>query len=163
LAGRLCLVGSRRWARRPLRCHRALRRRLVRGARDRRRRVAVSRADTARWRARSHRVRGRPARVAARGDGAQRAATPLTRAEAVMDVRDVTRHRGEGFRVLEQTDRSQTAVMTISPGEDAGPEETRRADQIIYIVEGDDPVRRASSRPQPGRAPLFFVTIYAPP
>jgi mannose-6-phosphate isomerase-like protein (cupin superfamily) len=68
-----------------------------------------------------------------------------------MDVRDVTRHRGEFFRVLQQTDRSQTAVMTISPGEDAGPEETRRADQIIYIVEGDDPVRRASSRPQPGR------------
>ena len=37
-----------------------------------------------------------------------------------MDVRDVTRHRGEFFRVLQQTDRSQTAVMTISPGEDAG-------------------------------------------
>jgi len=37
-----------------------------------------------------------------------------------MDVRDVTRHRGEFSRVLQQTDRSQTAVMTISPGEDAG-------------------------------------------
>jgi hypothetical protein len=36
-----------------------------------------------------------------------------------MDVRDVTRHRGEFFRVLQQTDRSQTAVMTIPPGEDA--------------------------------------------
>jgi len=37
-----------------------------------------------------------------------------------MDVRDVTRHRGEFFRALQQTDRSQTAVKTISPGEDAG-------------------------------------------
>ncbi|HEY3100433.1 MAG TPA: cupin domain-containing protein [Methylomirabilota bacterium] len=99
-----------------------------------------------------------------------------------MDVRDVTRHRGEFFRVLQQTDRSQTAVMTIPPGQDAGPEETHRADQIIYIVEGeaalrvDDEERRVSAGAlvmipagarhhvrNPGRAPLFFVTIYAPP
>jgi mannose-6-phosphate isomerase-like protein (cupin superfamily) len=99
-----------------------------------------------------------------------------------MDVRDVTRYRGEFFRVLQQTDRSQTAVMTIAPGEDAGPEETHRADQIIYIVEGDalmrveDEERRAAAGSlvmipagarhhvrNAGRAPLFFVTVYAPP
>jgi mannose-6-phosphate isomerase-like protein (cupin superfamily) len=99
-----------------------------------------------------------------------------------MDVRDVTRYRGEFFRVLQQTERSQTAVMTIAPGEDAGPEETHRADQIIYIVEGDALVRveaeerRAAAGSllmipagaphhvrNAGRAPLFFVTIYAPP
>ena len=99
-----------------------------------------------------------------------------------MDVRDVTRHRGEFFRVLQQTDRSQTAVMTIPPGEDAGPQETHRADQIIYIVEGEAALRVDSEERRggagalvmipagaphhvrnPGRAPLFFVTIYAPP
>jgi len=99
-----------------------------------------------------------------------------------MDVRDVTRYRGEFFRVLQQTERSQTAVMTIAPGEDAGPEETHRADQIIYIVEGDalvgveDEERRAGAGSlvmipagarhhvhNAGRSPLFFVTIYAPP
>jgi mannose-6-phosphate isomerase-like protein (cupin superfamily) len=99
-----------------------------------------------------------------------------------VDVSDVTRYRGEFFRVLQQTERSQTAVMTIAPGEDAGPEETHRADQIIYIVEGDalvrveDEERRAGAGSlvmipagarhhvhNAGRAPLFFVTIYAPP
>jgi mannose-6-phosphate isomerase-like protein (cupin superfamily) len=99
-----------------------------------------------------------------------------------VDVRDVTRYRGEFFRVLQQTERSQTAVMTIAPGQDAGPEETHRADQIIYIVEGDalvrveDEERRAGAGSlvmipagarhhlhNVGHAPLFFVTIYTPP
>jgi mannose-6-phosphate isomerase-like protein (cupin superfamily) len=99
-----------------------------------------------------------------------------------MDVRDVLRHRGEFFRVLQQTERSQTAVMTIGPGEDAGPEETHRADQIIYIVEGEALVRVGDEEQRaaagalvmipagarhhvhnPGRVALFFVTIYAPP
>jgi len=99
-----------------------------------------------------------------------------------MDVRDVARYRGEFFRVLQQTARSQTAVMTIAPGEDAGPEETHQADQIIYIVEGDalvridDEQRRAGAGSlvmipagarhhvhNAGRVPLFFVTVYAPP
>jgi mannose-6-phosphate isomerase-like protein (cupin superfamily) len=99
-----------------------------------------------------------------------------------MDVRDITRYRGEFFRVLQQTERSQTAVMTIAGGEDGGPEETHRADQIIYIVEGeavlrvDDEERRVAAGAlvvipagtrhhvrNPARAPLFLVTVYAPP
>ena len=99
-----------------------------------------------------------------------------------MDVRDITRYRGEFFRVLQRTERSQTAVMTIAAGEDAGPEETHRADQIIYIVEGEAMLRvngderrvgagalvviPAGARHHvrnPGRAPLFLVTVYAPP
>ena len=99
-----------------------------------------------------------------------------------MDVCDITRYRGEFFRVLQTTQRSQTAVMTIAAGEDAGPEETHRADQIIYVVEGqaalrvDGDERRvgagglvvipAGARHHvgnPGREPLFFVTVYAPP
>ena len=72
-----------------------------------------------------------------------------------MDVVDTLAHRGRFFRVLQQTSRSQTAVMTIAPGEDAGPEEEHAGDQVIYVVEGEALV--------PGTQPLFFVTIYAPP
>ena len=46
-----------------------------------------------------------------------------------MDVVDVTKHRGEFFRVLQQTKRSQTAVMTIGPGQGAGSK-TRRAGPV---------------------------------
>jgi mannose-6-phosphate isomerase-like protein (cupin superfamily) len=99
-----------------------------------------------------------------------------------MDVVDVTKHRGEFFRVLQQTRRSQTAVMTIAPGADAGPAETHGADQIVYVIEGEaditvgDEARRtgpgglvmipAGARHHvrnPGRAALFFLTVYAPP
>jgi len=102
-----------------------------------------------------------------------------------MDVVDVFEHRGEFFTVLQETTRSQTGVMTIAPGADAGPEERHEADQIIYVVyvvEGEAAVRvgekehraRAGSLVtiaagtrhhvrNTGRTPLFFVTVYAPP
>ena len=95
---------------------------------------------------------------------------------------DIARHRGQFFAVLQETARSQTAVMTIGPGQDAGPEETHEADQIIYVVEGEAVIRiegtehRAASGAcalipagarhhvrNPGTGPLFFLTIYAPP
>src|SRR5262245_12449817 len=47
---------------------------------------------------------------------------------------DVTRYRGRFFEVLQQTERSQTAVMTIAPGEEAGPEETHAGDQILFVL-----------------------------
>jgi mannose-6-phosphate isomerase-like protein (cupin superfamily) len=91
-------------------------------------------------------------------------------------------HRGAFFRVLQHTAHSQTAVMTIAPGADAGPEEEHDGDQIIYVVEGEAIVRVAGKEQQagpgalvmipahtphhvrnPGRSPLFFVTVYAPP
>jgi mannose-6-phosphate isomerase-like protein (cupin superfamily) len=99
-----------------------------------------------------------------------------------MDVVDTTRHRGRFFRVLQQTERSQTAVMTIAAGADAGPEERHDGDQIVYVVEGEAIVRigEAEHRAGPGalvmipagarhhvrnagRAPLFLVTVYTPP
>jgi mannose-6-phosphate isomerase-like protein (cupin superfamily) len=91
-------------------------------------------------------------------------------------------HRGEFFRVLQETARSQTAVMTVAPGQDAGPEETHAADQILYVIEGEAEVRigeeRAAAGPgtlvvipagtlhhvrSVGPSPLFFLTVYAPP
>jgi mannose-6-phosphate isomerase-like protein (cupin superfamily) len=99
-----------------------------------------------------------------------------------MDVVDTLAHRGRFFRVLQQTARSQTAVMTIDPGADGGPEEEHDGDQVIYVVEGEGLIRigdrehkaaagalvmiPAHTRHQvknPGRGPLFFVTVYAPP
>ena len=99
-----------------------------------------------------------------------------------MDVVDTERHRGEFFRVLQQTARTQTAVMTIAPGADGGPEEQHEGDQVVYVVDGEAVVRigdrehRASRGAlvvipagtrhhvrNPGRAPLFFVSVYAPP
>ena len=99
-----------------------------------------------------------------------------------MDVMDVFAYRGQFFRVLQETERSQTAVMTIAPGADAGPEEEHEGDQIVYVVEGEAIVRIGTGEHRcgpgglvmipaktrhhvrnPGRAPLFFVTVYAPP
>ena len=97
-------------------------------------------------------------------------------------VVDIGRFRGRFFEVLQQTTRSQTAVMTIEPGEDAGPEETHAGDQVVYVVEGEAIVRiggvehraeaggcvliPAGARHHvrnSGAAPLFFLTVYAPP
>ena len=65
-----------------------------------------------------------------------------------MEVVSVPSHKGEFFRVLQETERSQTAVMTIAPGADAGPEEEHAGDQILYVLEGQARVRigRASCR-----------------
>ena len=97
-------------------------------------------------------------------------------------VVDTTRHRGEFFTVLQRTERSQTAVMTIAPGADAGPEERHEGDQVVYVIEGEAAVRIGDTEHRagpgalvmipagarhhvrnPGRAPLFLVTVYAPP
>lgn len=99
-----------------------------------------------------------------------------------MDVVDALAHRGRFFRVLQQTERSQTAVMTIAPGEDGGPEEEHDGDQVVYVVEGEALVRIAGREHRatagslvmipararhyvknPGQTALFFVTVYAPP
>jgi mannose-6-phosphate isomerase-like protein (cupin superfamily) len=94
----------------------------------------------------------------------------------------VAAHRGAFFRVLQQTSRTQCAVMTIAPGADGGPAEEHGGDQIVYVIEGEAIVRvgerehRAGAGTlltipagathhvrNPGAVPLFFVTVYAPP
>ena len=91
-------------------------------------------------------------------------------------------HRGAFFRVLQQTAASQTAVMTVASGRDAGPEEQHAGDQIVYVLEGEAEMRvgaeRFVARPgalitipagtrhhvrNAGATPLFFLTVYAPP
>ena len=106
----------------------------------------------------------------------------MTRDPAAPDVADVFAHRGRFFHVLQETERSQTAVMTIAPGADAGPEEQHDGDQIIYVVEGEAIVRIDEREHRtgpgslvtipkgvrhhvrnPGATPLFLLTVYAPP
>ncbi len=70
-----------------------------------------------------------------------------------MEVVDVRAHRGQFFPVLQETERSQSAVMPIAPGADAGPEEHHTGGQIIYVIEGE----------AVGQTPLFFPTVYTPP
>ena len=95
---------------------------------------------------------------------------------------DVGRYRGRFFQVLQQTERSQTAVMTIEPGEEAGPEEVHAGDQVLFVLEGEAAARVGATEHQVGAgscvmipagtrhhvrnvgaAPLFFPTVYAPP
>jgi mannose-6-phosphate isomerase-like protein (cupin superfamily) len=99
-----------------------------------------------------------------------------------MSVVNVFAHRGEFFRILQSTERSQTAVMSVAPGADAGPAEVHDADQIVYVVDGEAIVQLGDAEHKagpgalvmipagtrhhvknPGRTPLFFVTVYAPP
>jgi mannose-6-phosphate isomerase-like protein (cupin superfamily) len=80
-------------------------------------------------------------------------------------VASILPHRGTFFRVLQQTSRTQCAVMTIAPGADAGPAEEHGGDQIVYVIEGEALVRidGRQHRGNPGATPLFFLTVYAPP
>jgi mannose-6-phosphate isomerase-like protein (cupin superfamily) len=99
-----------------------------------------------------------------------------------MDVVSVTQHKGEFFRVLQETSQSQTAVMTIAPGSDAGPEEEHDGDQILYVLEGEArvqigdreyravpgtlvtiPARTRHHVLSTGMQPLFLLSVYAPP
>lgn len=99
-----------------------------------------------------------------------------------MDVVSVPEHKGEFFRVLQETPQSQTAVMTIAPGSDAGPEEEHDGDQVLYVLEGEALVRigNRQHRAAPGTLvtipartrhhvqsigilPLFLLSVYAPP
>jgi len=97
-------------------------------------------------------------------------------------VVDIGRFRGRFFEVLQATERSQTAVMTVEPGQDGGPEETHAGDQVVYVVDGEAVIRvdgrehRAAAGScvmipagarhhvrNPGAGPLFFLSVYAPP
>lgn len=74
-----------------------------------------------------------------------------------MEVVDVFAHRGRFFRVLQQTERSQTAVMTIPAGADAGPEEQHDGDQVIYVVEGEAVVRIGDREHKAGPGALVMI------
>jgi oxalate decarboxylase/phosphoglucose isomerase-like protein (cupin superfamily) len=66
---------------------------------------------------------------------------------------DITRYRGRFFEVLQETERTQTAVMTIE-----GAAHQARAGAGVLI-----PAGALHHVRNPGAQPLFFLTVYAPP
>jgi hypothetical protein len=41
---------------------------------------------------------------------------------------DISRHRGEFFKIVQGTSLSEIGVMTLQPHQDSGPEETHQGD-----------------------------------
>lgn len=99
-----------------------------------------------------------------------------------MHTFDLTAHQGEFFKIIGQTDRSQIGVMTLSPGQDSGPEEKHPGDQVVYIISGQAEIEVEEERAQlsagsaciiPAKtrhhiyntssAPLFLLSVYTPP
>ncbi len=92
-------------------------------------------------------------------------------------------YKGEFFKVLVTTDKSQIAVMSLHPGEDSGKEiESHRGDQVMYVIEGEAEIELdgdivkvgqnmvftipAGTEHQVfnrGQENLFTLNIYAPP
>lgn len=99
-----------------------------------------------------------------------------------MEPINITRHKGQFFKILGRTPFSQIGVMTIKPDGNSGAENIHPGDQIIYIIEGQArleingkstnteagdaciiPAKTRHHIYNEGSADLFFVTIYAPP
>lgn len=95
---------------------------------------------------------------------------------------DVTSHKGEFFSILETTDNSQVATMTIAPGDDSGDVMSHPGDQVVYVINGHGEVAMEGGTEEvaagqaiiipadtdhkihnTGRQDMFFVNIYAPP
>lgn len=99
-----------------------------------------------------------------------------------MEIHSILKHKGEFFTVLETTDKSQIACMTIAASKDSGAYGQHAGDQLIYVIEGAGEIEVENERknisegeafiiPAGARHKayaakdegLFFVTIYAPP
>lgn len=95
---------------------------------------------------------------------------------------NVKQYRVGFFKVLDETKKSQVAVMTIKPGGDSGPGDLHKGDQVVYVIEGEADLELAGEMqklPQgyaiiiPAKTPhqiynhgqsdLFVFCVYAPP
>ena len=151
VAGGVDPVGVRRRAGRALRRAGAIRRHAVHDRRGARRHLAVSDLRAQGTGAGARGIRGGPAGLARRRPGPERSARPMkTREDA--QITSLASHRGAFFRVLQQTARSQVAVMTIAAGADGGPGRgaRRRSDRLRHRGRGH-PARRHARAPRSGR------------
>ena len=103
---------------------------------------------------------------------------------------DLAKEKGPFFRVLHSTTLSQTGVMTVPAGGEAGPVETHaRSDRLLHVVAGEAEVEVWSDGParpsrkgrvgpgglvvvpagmqhhvrSVGEEPLYALTAYSPP
>jgi mannose-6-phosphate isomerase-like protein (cupin superfamily) len=93
----------------------------------------------------------------------------------------INEYKGSFFEVLQITENSQIAVMTIKPGGDSGADGKHKGDQIVYIIEGEGKIKIPEEEIEliagelaiipektdhlvinTGKSDLFFLTIYAP-
>ena len=98
-----------------------------------------------------------------------------------MDTADIFKHKGKFFEILQETEKSQSGVMTLGVGRDTGAGDSHPGDQIIYVVEGKAFVRVGEGETvagpgtlltipagvhhyvrNEGDVPLFILTVYAP-
>ncbi len=99
-----------------------------------------------------------------------------------MRVENIEQHKGAFFKILDQTELSQTGVMTIAAGGDSDAPETHDVDQIVLVIDGTAEVTAAGKTiimrkgdtmiipkgaehhvKNTGEEEFFFFTAYAPP
>lgn len=101
-----------------------------------------------------------------------------------MNVSNVNRPKGKFFQVLQTSDKSQTATMTLAPGKASGPKGTDhpQSEQVLLVLDGEVvaevggrrrtlkagdvvvvPAGAAHRFVNEGDAPAFTFNVYAPP
>jgi mannose-6-phosphate isomerase-like protein (cupin superfamily) len=99
-----------------------------------------------------------------------------------MDIIHVTKEKGEEFKILGETERSQVGIMTIGPSDDSGAAESHTGDQVIYIIDGEAEVEMDGEKEKlsegdcviipagkqhhivnNGMETLHIFSVYAPP
>ena len=98
-----------------------------------------------------------------------------------MKALKILEEKGKFFEILQTTNNSQIAVMTIKPGGNSGADGKHKGDQIVYVIEGEGRIEIPEKKlnlkagelaviPEKtdhlvvntGDSELFFLTIYAP-
>jgi mannose-6-phosphate isomerase-like protein (cupin superfamily) len=99
-----------------------------------------------------------------------------------MKLLDIQKYKGEFFKVVDGTDKSQIGVMTLRKSQDSGPEEKHPGDQVVYVIEGEAEIEINAEKHQVkagtsviipaktqhhiynrGEEDLFLFNVYAPP
>ena len=101
-----------------------------------------------------------------------------------MDVTHLHRSKGTFFEVLQTSRQSQTAGMTLKPGEESGPKgnDHPKCEQVLLVLEGEVVAQVGDERRtlkagdvvvvpagashrfvNEGKAPAFTFNVYAPP
>ena len=78
-----------------------------------------------------------------------------------MEPLDIKKRKGEFFKVVSETPRSQISVMTLRPGQDSGPEDIHPGDQVVYVIEGTAEIELERKRHTVGEGMVFTIPAKA--
>lgn len=59
---------------------------------------------------------------------------------------NIAQYKGQSFKILRQTEFSQTHVSTIKSGQEVSSQDTSRGEKIIYILEGKGTLKVGSEK-----------------